>query len=186
MEVGNIFQLGTRFSDTLGCTFLDKDGQKKPVIMGSYGIGVGRLLACVAEEHHDEQGLVWPASLAPYDIHLVALLGKARDSRQAEVAEQLYLELTAAGFEVLLDDREESPGVKFNDADLIGLPLRVTVSERGLNQGAVELKRRDREERELIPLGELVTRLQKELREMKAAIEATLVTEEYCREQSAG
>ncbi|HZW04142.1 MAG TPA: proline--tRNA ligase, partial [Anaerolineaceae bacterium] len=125
VEVGNIFQLGTRYSAALGCYYQDENGESHPVIMGSYGIGVGRLLACVAEEHHDEHGLIWPASVAPFQVHLVLLPGK-NDPRPAEVAEALYRELRNAGIEVLFDDRNESPGVKLNDADLIGLPLRIT------------------------------------------------------------
>ncbi len=134
MEVGNIFQLGTRYSDSLGCTYLDKDGLPKPVIMGSYGIGVGRLLACVAEEHHDEHGLIWPISIAPYQVQLVLLRGKG-SPQAGEIANKLYADLQDAGVEVLYDDRDDSPGVKFNDADLIGLPIRVTVSERGTSPG---------------------------------------------------
>lgn len=143
VEVGNIFMLGTRYSEAMGCNFLDEDGLLKPVIMGSYGIGVGRLLACVAEEHHDEKGLIWPVSVAPYPIHLVALAGKSEDI--TEKAETLYQMLCAAGLEPLYDDREESPGVKFMDADLIGLPLRLTLSDRSLQKGGVELKPRNSE-----------------------------------------
>lgn len=144
VEVGNIFKLGTKYSEALGCTFLDKEGQEKPVIMGSYGIGVGRLLACAAEEHHDAQGLIWPISIAPYQVHLVALRGGE------EAAARLYEDLQQAGLEVLFDDRDERPGVKFNDADLIGIPLRLTVSQRSLEAGGVEFKGRASEERELI------------------------------------
>jgi prolyl-tRNA synthetase len=144
VEVGNIFKLGTRYSDSLGCKFLDKDGTEKPVIMGSYGIGSGRSLACVAEEHHDEIGLIWPVTVAPYHVHLVALGGK--DGSEVQVAaDQLYQELWDAGVEVLFDDRDESPGVKFNDADLIGLPIRLTVSARALKEGSVEFKARSPE-----------------------------------------
>jgi len=140
VEVGNIFKLGTRYSEALGCSFLDENGEKKPVIMGSYGIGVGRLLACVAEEHHDERGLCWPASVAPYPAHIVVLGGK---SGQPEVvAEGLYNQLVGAGLEPLYDDRPESPGVKFMDADLIGIPLRLTIGERSLKNGGVEFKPR--------------------------------------------
>ena len=138
VEVGNIFALGTRYSDAMGCTFLDEDGSTKPVIMGSYGIGVGRLLACVAEEHHDEKGLTWPVSVAPYPIHLVLLAGKSPELLPQ--AEALYKQLVDAGLEPLFDDREESPGVKFMDADLIGCPLRLTLSERSLKSGGVEVK----------------------------------------------
>jgi prolyl-tRNA synthetase len=116
VEVGNIFKLGTRYSDSLGCTFLDKDGQQKPVVMGSYGIGVGRLLACIAEEHYDEFGLIWPVNIAPYQVHIVLLRGKG--APQAEgIAEKLYGDLQTAGIEVLFDNRDDSPGIKFNDAD---------------------------------------------------------------------
>jgi prolyl-tRNA synthetase len=162
VEVGNIFKLGTDFSDPLGCTFTDQDGQERPVIMGSYGIGSGRLLACVAEEHHDEYGLRWPVTVAPYQVHLIVLGGKAgREEESAEAskaeslrqaAEALYERLQFEGIEVLYDDREESPGVKFNDADLIGLPVRLTVSERALKQGGIEFKRRDQAEKSIIPL----------------------------------
>jgi prolyl-tRNA synthetase len=140
VEVGNIFKLGTRYTDALGCTYLDENGQSKAVVMGSYGIGVGRLLACIAEEHHDERGLLWPKSVAPYPVHLVVLPGKTVDT--LILAETIEKELTQAGLEPLFDDRAESAGVKFNDADLIGLPLRITVSERAFKQGGVEFKRR--------------------------------------------
>ena len=169
VEVGNIFKLGTDFSDALGCTFTDSDGQDKPVIMGSYGIGTGRLLACVAEEHHDEHGLVWPITVAPYHVHLVALLGRG-SSDTGELADQLYTDLQVAGVEVLYDDREESPGVKFNDADLIGLPLRLTVSERALKQGGIEFKRRDQAERTIISLPKAVETIKLEISKMEAEI----------------
>lgn len=143
VELGHIFKLGTKYSEALGATFLDKDGQKKPLVMGCYGMGTGRLLAAVIEESHDEEGIIWPPEIAPYQIHLVALdIGQAEVS---EAAEGLYGALLARGYEVLYDDREESPGVKFNDADLIGLPLRLTVSRRTLEVGGVEVKRRDEE-----------------------------------------
>ena len=143
VELGHIFKLGTKYSEALGATFLDKDGQKKPLVMGCYGMGTGRLLGAVIEESHDEEGIIWPPEIAPYQIHLVALdIGQAEVS---EAAEGLYEALLARGYEVLYDDREESPGVKFNDADLIGLPLRLTVSRRTLEVGGVEVKRRDEE-----------------------------------------
>ncbi len=150
VEVGNIFKLGTRYSESMGCTFLDKDGQAKPVIMGSYGIGVGRLLACVAEEYHDEQGLSWPITMAPYHVHIVTLQGGE------ETAERLYADLQSANVEVLYDDRDERAGVKFNDADLIGIPIRLTVSKRSLEAGGVELKLRRSSERTIISQGEIL------------------------------
>ncbi len=162
IEVGNIFKLGTRYSEALGALYDDPQGVKRPIVMGSYGIGVGRLLATVAETHHDEAGLVWPASVAPFDVHLVLLPKKAPEA--VETADRLYAELLAAGIDVLYDDREEpSPGVKFNDADLIGLPLRVTVSARSLEQGGVELKRRDQSERRTVALQDLPATLRAEL-----------------------
>ncbi len=178
VEVGNIFQLGTRYSDSMGCTFLDKDGQEKPVIMGSYGIGSGRLLACIAEEHHDERGLLWPISIAPYQVYLVSLVGKGA-SETGQTADQLYADLQAAGLEVLYDDREESPGVKFNDADLIGIPLRLTVSERSILQGGVEMKRRDRDEKTVVPLSEVVSIVKGEIARMQTEIDARIIPVAY-------
>jgi len=163
VELGNIFQLGTRYSDSVGCTFLDENGQTKPVIMGSYGIGVGRLLACIGEEHHDEKGFCWPVSVAPYPIHLVALMNKNPDIQTK--ADLLYEHLVAAGLEPLYDDRMETPGVKFNDADLIGLPVRITISERSLNAGGVEVKRRTGTETVILPLDGLEDSLQRMLAE---------------------
>ncbi|MBX3049288.1 MAG: proline--tRNA ligase [Anaerolineales bacterium] len=150
VEVGNIFKLGTRYSAALGATFLDEKGKEQPVIMGSYGIGSGRLLACAAEENHDDKGLVWPISVAPYQVHLLSLRGG-----QAQ-AETLYADLQAAGLEVLFDDREESPGIKFNDADLIGMPIRLTVSERSLNEGGVEFKLRHEVDKRIVALQDVV------------------------------
>jgi prolyl-tRNA synthetase len=178
VEIGNIFQLGTRYSDALGCTYLDGDGQPKPVIMGSYGIGVGRLLACIAEAYHNDHGLAWPVTVAPYPVHLLLLRGKG--SPQAEqTAESLYADLQAAGIEVLYDDRDESPGVKFNDADLIGLPLRLTVSERALAQGGVECKLRTEGEKSILPLGETVNRSKDILKGLENSLLARVVPVEY-------
>jgi prolyl-tRNA synthetase len=178
VEVGNIFKLGTRYTDALGATFLDKDGQAKPVIMGSYGIGSGRLLACIAEHHHDANGLRWPIAVAPYHVHLVLLPDAS--GQAAVAADQLYAELQAAGVEVLYDDRDERPGVKFKDADLIGLPLRVTVSERSLKQGGYELKRRDSDERgAIIPLEGAVERLRADVAGLFDEIAAGVRLVEY-------
>ncbi|MEJ5308730.1 MAG: proline--tRNA ligase [Anaerolineae bacterium] len=173
VEVGNIFKLGTRYTEAMGARFLDQDGELKPVVMGSYGIGIGRLLACVAEMHHDEYGLIWPITVAPYPVHLLTL-GPA-DSEATAVAERLYAELQAAGIDVLFDDRDRSPGVKFNDADLIGIPLRVTVAARGLQQQSVELKRRDQKERELVPLADIIPVLKTRIAELEAEIAKTVV-----------
>jgi prolyl-tRNA synthetase len=157
VETGNIFKLGTRYSESLGCTFLDQEGKARPVVMGSYGIGVGRLLACIAEEHHDEHGLIWPISVAPYTVHLVSLL------RSGEEAERFYEELIREHIEVLYDDRDERPGVKFIDADLIGIPLRITIGERSLKQGGVELKLRNESKSEIVPLAQAVSRIRSEI-----------------------
>jgi len=150
VEVGNIFKLGTRYSEALGATFLDADGQARPIIMGSYGIGVGRLLACIVERHHDADGLIWPEAVAPYRVHLIKLPGGEA------IAEQVYADLQAAGVEVLYDDRDDRAGVKFKDADLIGLPIRVTLGERALKSGGAEVKVRRTGESRIVPLDELV------------------------------
>ncbi len=179
VEVGNIFQLGTRYTSAFGANYTTADGQEKPVVMGSYGIGITRLLACVAEEHHDENGLVWPVTVAPFPVHLMVLVGKGSGAANMAEADRLYQALRAAGLEPLYDDREESPGVKFKDADLIGLPLRLTVSERGLQAGAVELKRRDSAAREVVPLDQVVSRVKQELAEMENSIRSTVVEVPY-------
>jgi len=161
VEVGNIFKLGTRFADAFEATYLDPDGNSKPIVMGSYGIGVGRLLACIAEEHHDERGLRLPVAIAPYPVHLTVLRGS--DSAAGEVAERVYGSLEASGIGVLFDDRGERPGVQFADADLIGLPVRLTVSERSLKAGGIELKRRDADAARIVAEDALVLELRAEL-----------------------
>ena len=154
IEVGNIFQLGTKYSEALNCTFQDEDGTRKPVVMGSYGIGVGRLLACLAEEYCDDSGLKLPLAVAPYTVHIVSLV------KDNEVPERIYEELTDAGIDVLLDDRKDSAGVKFNDADLIGIPIRIVIGNRTLKQGAVEVKlRTGNGDAEQVPLTELTQRI---------------------------
>jgi len=173
VEVGNIFKLGTRYSESMGCTFLDKDGQAKPVIMGSYGIGVGRLLACVAEEYHDEQGLLWPITVAPYHVHIVTLRGGE------ETAERLYADLQSADIEVLYDDRDERSGVKFNDADLIGIPIRLTVSKRSLEAGGVELKLRRSPERAVISQDEILPYVTGKIEALQTEIADKVVTVPY-------
>jgi len=169
VEVGNIFKLGTRYTEALGATFLNEDGEAQPIIMGSYGIGVGRLLACVAEEYHNEHGLIWPVAIAPYPVHLVLLSSK--DGTEKAAADQLYQNLVEADLEPLYDDRDERAGVKFNDADLIGLPLRVTVSARSLANGGFEFKRRDQENRWIVPVEEGLQTIQSELTKMRQKIQ---------------
>jgi prolyl-tRNA synthetase len=149
VEVGNIFQLMTRYSDAMGVTFTDEEGRARPVVMGSYGIGLGRLLACVAEEHNDDHGLRLPISVAPFEVTLVSL-GKREETTAA--ADDAYRRLCEAGVEVLYDDRTASAGVKFADADLRGIPLRLTVSDKTVKEASVELKRRDRDDASLLPI----------------------------------
>ena len=160
IEVGHIFKLGTRYSEALGASFPGEDGARKPIIMGCYGIGVGRLLAAAVEHSHDERGMVMAPSIAPYDVQLVAL--NVRNEEVAKAAEAMYGDLQAAGFEVLYDDREDSAGVKLNDADLLGLPVRVVVSPRNLKRGEVEVKGRSASEATMV-LGDQVVRAVREL-----------------------
>jgi prolyl-tRNA synthetase len=155
VEVGNIFQLGTRYTDALGCTYTDDQGNLKPVVMGSYGIGVGRLLGCLAEHYHDEKGLMLPCIIAPYQVYIVVIPGKSDQVLPAAL--KLAEEVEAAGLDVLVDERAETPGVKFNDADLIGSPYRITISERSLAQGCVELKSRTEVSPNLIQLDQVVS-----------------------------
>jgi prolyl-tRNA synthetase len=168
VEVGNIFKLGTRYSEAMQATYVDQNEQEHLIVMGSYGIGVGRLLACIAEEYHDGYGLAWPVTVAPYQVQLVLLQDK--EGVAEPQAEKLYQDLHDAGIEVLYDDRNERPGVKFNDADLLGMPLRVTVAQRSLEQGGVEFKRRDKEEKWLVPLVETVEEIQAELKKMQSEV----------------
>ena len=167
VEVGNIFQLGTRYADALEARFTDEAGTAHPIVMGSYGIGLERLLACVAEEHRDEHGLLLPVSVAPYQVALVAL---ARKEETWQAAERVFADLVAAGIEVLYDDRRDlSAGVKFNDADLRGLPLRVVIGERSLASGGAELSRRGRRHRRTVPLDALPGMLHEELATLNAS-----------------
>lgn len=147
IEVGQVFKLGTKYSEAMGATYKDENQQDRPIVMGCYGIGVSRTLAAVVEQHHDDDGIIWPMSVAPY--HVIISLVKPGDEVQAETAEKIYNQLAEAGVEVLLDDRDERPGVKFKDADLLGIPVRITVG-RGAADGIVEYKlRREAEKREL-------------------------------------
>jgi len=136
IEVGHIFKLGTRYSSPLGATFLDEDGQERPLVMGSYGIGPARVMAALVEQRHDDHGIIWPAAVAPYDVHVVVLSGAE------EIGEQAAGALSEAGKDVLLDDRDQRPGEKFADADLIGIPTRVTAGKKSLEDGAVDVRDR--------------------------------------------
>lgn len=152
IEVGNIFPLGTKFSDAFGLKFTDEHGAQHPVIMGCYGIGISRAMGAIVEVHHDEQGVIWPASVAPFAVHLISI-------RADEKAAALEAELEAAGIEVLYDDRELSPGQKFADADLIGIPVRLVISEKTLATDSVEWKHRERDATELVKRSTLLARL---------------------------
>jgi prolyl-tRNA synthetase len=163
IEVGQVFYLGTKYSQTMKATYLDANGEERFMEMGCYGIGITRTAAAAIEQNHDENGIIWPLALAPAHVHLIAV--NPKEPAQQQAAERLYAELTAAGVEVLYDDREERPGVKFKDADLIGVPLRVTVGPKALARGAVELKgRRDATAQE-IPFADAVERLTALVRE---------------------
>ncbi len=164
VEIGNIFKLGTRYTEALGANFLDAEGRQRPVIMGSYGIGVGRLLACVAEEHNDENGLIWPISIAPYQVHLVAL-----DTLEDQ-ATRLYEDLRATGIEVLYDDRQESLGSKFKDADLMGMPVRLTLTTRSLENGGVEIKDRRTGESSIITINAVVDTVREKISQLEQEI----------------
>ncbi|MFC2014186.1 proline--tRNA ligase, partial [Chloroflexota bacterium] len=163
IEVGHIFKLGTFLSEKLGALFVDANGTSGPIVMGCYGIGLGRLLAAAVEQSHDDKGIIWPLAIAPYHIYFCPL--HLEKPQVATAAENLYANLKAQGSEVLFDDREESPGVKFNDADLLGVPIRVTISPRTLEKNSVEIKKRSEKETELVTLEEITTRLKELIRD---------------------
>ncbi|HKC91441.1 MAG TPA: His/Gly/Thr/Pro-type tRNA ligase C-terminal domain-containing protein, partial [Candidatus Limnocylindria bacterium] len=157
VEVGNIFAYGTYYSDKMNATFVAEDGTRKPFFGGSYGIGVGRAVQTIIETHHDDRGIVWPPQVAPYHAHVIALPVNDDDVRAK--AEALVSELEKRDIEVLYDDRDETAGVKFADADLIGIPLRVTVSKRNLKENAAELKGRSASDPEMVPLDKAAARV---------------------------
>lgn len=142
IELGHIFQLGTKYSAAQGAVYLDEGGKQQTMIMGCYGIGVSRVIAAIIEKHNDEKGIIWPREVAPFDIEILSIAGTGEDARIKEWTERYYKDLTETGFEVLVDDREESAGRKFNDADLIGIPLRITIGKRALSEGKIEIKSR--------------------------------------------
>jgi prolyl-tRNA synthetase len=149
VEVGHIFKLGTFHSSALGAMFVDEDGTERPIVMGSYGIGPGRTIAAIVEQHHDENGIAWPRSVAPYDAHVVVLPGVE------DQAERVATTLDAAGEDVLLDDREQRAGEKFADADLIGIPVRITVGKKTLDDGAVDIRDRATGDERRVAIDEL-------------------------------
>jgi prolyl-tRNA synthetase len=158
IEVGNIFKLGTDFTEKLGATYLAEDGSRRLIVMGSYGIGLGRAMACIVEAHHDDKGIIWPQGVAPYAAQLVAL-SASKEPAVGEAADGLYQRLTDAGVDVLYDDRDESPGVKLTDAELLGMPLIVTISPRSLAAGGAEVTDRASGERSVRPIDEVAQQL---------------------------
>lgn len=154
IEVGQIFKLGTKYSKALGAVFLDENGKEQPIVMGCYGIGVSRTMAAAIEQNHDQDGIVWPASIAPY--HAVVVPVSAKDQAQMELAESLYIQLNQQGVETVLDDRAERPGVKFKDSDLIGYPLRIVVGGKATGEGLVEVRQRRSGQTNLIPVDQVV------------------------------
>jgi prolyl-tRNA synthetase len=163
LEIGHIFKLGTRYSVSLGANVLDERGQSVPIVMGSYGIGVERVAAAAVELHHDDDGIQWPLSIAPFQVTVLSL--QAQDAQVTGAAEQLYADLSRAGIDTLLDDRDERPGVKFKDADLIGIPFRLAVGKKSLAENKVEFKIRGEKDVALVPVAEAVARAQASIRE---------------------
>jgi prolyl-tRNA synthetase len=172
VEVGNIFKLGTWISEAMGCNYLDREGKPQPIVLGSYGIGTGRLLACIAEEHHDDLGLMWPISVSPFQIHLVLLPWKSGVNGGATplMAETLYQQFNDERLECLFDDREVSPGIKFNDADLIGNPIRLTISERSIKNGGVEYKLRDKPDKMIISFENILPAIKDEIKILESQV----------------
>jgi prolyl-tRNA synthetase len=159
IEVGNTFMLGTKYSETLGAKFLDAEGKEHPCIMGSYGIGITRTPQAALEKYFDDKGIIWPKNIAPYLVELIPLKMDSPDQKAA--AEKIYETLTDAGIDVLLDDRDERPGVKFADADLVGMPIRITIGDKSLKDGKVELKARSEADMELVPLDDVLAAVRK-------------------------
>ena len=158
VEAGNIFKLGTKYTDCTGFSVNDKEGKKIPIVMGCYGIGNTRLVGTIAESSHDENGIIWPKSVAPYHVHILSI---GKDDKVIETADKLYEDLLAEGIEVLYDDRKDSPGVKFKDSDLIGIPLRIVISNRTLEKEAVEWKERTESDAKEVSLGEVLGEIKK-------------------------
>src|SRR3989338_7168709 len=153
IEVGHVFKLGTKYSEAMNATFLNEKGEAKPMIMGCYGIGIGRTAAAAIEQNHDDKGIIWPMPLAPFHLHLVPV--NVNDKATMDVAETIYKNMTDAGVDVLMDDRDERAGVKFNDADLIGIPIRITIGSKALKENSVELKMRRSPDASLIKMDEV-------------------------------
>ena len=167
IEVGHIFKLGTKYSTSMDCRYQDADGEEQPMIMGCYGLGVSRTLAAAVEQNHDDKGIIWPLPLAPYEVVLVVL--NSDKEEVVEAASSIYEDLRTAGFDVLFDDRLERPGVKFNDMDLIGFPVRVVLGKRGLDSGEAEVSLRRDGEKRMTPIPDLVPAVQGLLEELRGA-----------------
>ena len=165
IEVGHVFKLGTKYSKAFKATYLDEQGKERLMVMGCYGIGVGRTAAAAIEQHHDEKGIIFPLNIAPFQVLVLPV--NVKEKRLSEVAENIYQGLEERGIEVLLDDRDERPGVKFKDADLIGIPLRVTLGNRFIKEGVVELKWRWSEEIDLVREKEVVDEVARRLNSVK-------------------
>jgi prolyl-tRNA synthetase len=157
IEVGQVFYLGTKYSEAMGATYLDAEGRQRPIEMGCYGIGISRLVAAAVEQNHDANGIVWPVSIAPFHVLLLPINYKDKVIREA--ADKLYQALQERGVEVLFDDRDERPGVKFKDADLVGIPLRVTIGAKSLERGCIELRWRRDGKTEEIPVADSAEKL---------------------------
>ena len=168
IEVSQVFQLGTKYSEAMGATFMDEDGKEKPLIMGCYGVGVSRTLAAIVEQHNDENGIIWPVSVAPYEVSVIPLDPKKEDC--AKATDRLVQELLDAGLDVVVDDRDERPGFKFADNDLMGFPYQIVIGKRGLKNGTFELKDRATGEREDISIDEAATIVASRVREAKQAL----------------
>ena len=165
IEVGHVFKLGTRYSKKMNCVYLDEKSQLHPMVMGCYGIGVNRIVAAAVENHHDDAGILWPKEIAPYQVEIVTI-----DHKKMQIVEtghDLYGKLTAAGLEVLWDDREAAPGVKFADADLIGIPIRVTIGKRTVEAGTVDVRARNKKDQKSVSLEQVVDAVKHELAEYR-------------------
>ena len=169
IEVGHVFFLGTKYSAAMDCSFLDEGGKEQPAIMGCYGIGVSRIMAAAVEQSHDDNGIIWPMPLAPYQVVVMPL--NMNDEAVVSIAEDIYNELSRRGVEVLIDDRKERPGGKFKDADLVGIPYQVVVGKRSLKDGTIEVKRRGQEGREDLPIAEAAEGVYQKVREELAQFE---------------
>jgi prolyl-tRNA synthetase len=160
IEVGHIFKLGTKYSESMGATFIDENSQSKPLIMGCYGIGINRTMASIIEQNNDDNGIIWPLSVAPYKVIVIPVAVK--DAEQMRIATELYDNLRILGLDVIIDDRDERAGVKFKDADLIGIPMRITVGKK-INEGLVEFKLRNAGDIELVAIDAVINRVKEEI-----------------------